>query len=101
MKTLEEVVAFTKHLLTKYGQLDPTLLIEGTAGGVARPFPDAEEPVKLALCGALGFTLAREGTIGELGQVFLLSEGWRSHAPYAPGVKATQPKHDPHRVEVV
>src|SRR5689334_9633538 len=101
MKKMDDVVTFTKNLLAKYGRLEPTILLEGTAGGDARPLPDAPEPIKLALLEAIGYSLADTRAIGELTQLFLIAEGWASSAPYQPGVPATQPKHDPNRIEVV
>jgi hypothetical protein len=101
MITIEDVVSVAKRLLAKHGGLAPTLLIEGTAGSGAFPLPDADEAIKLSLLEALGFTLAREGRIGELRQIFLVAEGWRSHRPYVPGLPATQPKHAPDRADVL
>jgi hypothetical protein len=101
MKTIEDVVSLAKQLLTKHGGLEPILLIEGTAGSGAFPLPDADEAIKLALLEALGFTLAREGRIGELRQLFLVAEGWRSRQPSRRGLPATQPQHAPDRVDVV
>ncbi len=101
MKTLNDVVIYAKRLLTKQGGFDPILLIEGTTGSDERPLPELPEAVKLSLLEALGFAIARENRIGDLLQLFLVSEGWGSKAPYTPGIAATQPKHDPNRVEVL
>jgi hypothetical protein len=101
MKTIEDIVSLAKRLLAEHGGLEPTLLIEGTAGSGAFPLPDADEAVKRSLLEALGFTLATEDRIGELRQLFLVAQGWRSRAPYVPGLPMTQPRHDPDRVEVL
>jgi len=100
MKTIEDVVLLAKRLLAEHGGLEPTLLIEGSAGSRAFPLPDAEEAIKFSLLEALGFALARENRIGELRQLFLVAEGWRSHRPHVPGLPMTQPKHAPDRVDV-
>src|SRR5689334_14874810 len=101
METIDAVVTLAKNLLTKHGRVEPPLLIQGTTGETIRPLPDAAEPVKLSLCEAIGFALARAEAIGELTRVFLLAEGWRSKAPATPGLPATQPKYDPDRVDVL
>ncbi len=101
MKTLEDVIVYAKRLLTKHGGLDPTLLIEGTTGSDTRPLPELPEAAKLSLLEALGFTIASENHVGDLQHLFLVSEGWRSSAPYTPGVAMTLPKYAPDRVSVL
>jgi len=99
MKTLEDVTAIAKRQLAQFGRLHPTIVIEGTRASETAPLPDAPEAIKLSLLEGLGFTLAAERRIGDLVQLFLVSEGWvsRNAAPHP----ALQPRHDPERIETV
>ncbi len=99
MKTTDDIVLIAKKMLTKYGRLEPKLVIEGSAGLEAVPLPDLPKPAKLSVLEALGYTLAKDDRIGNLAQLFLVAEGWRSsrNGPHA----ALRPQHDPDRVECV
>lgn len=57
---------------------DPAFDVEGTGGSEAVLLPDLPEAIKLSVLEGLGYTLAVEDRVGELAQVFLVAEGWRS-----------------------
>ncbi len=99
MKTIDEIMTAAKQQLARYGRLMPTILVEGTGGSEAFPLPDLTEELKLSLLDALGDTLAREDRVGELLQLFLVAEAWRSARNGAH--PALRPQHDPQRVECV
>ncbi len=99
MNTLDDIVRAAKRQLAKDGSLQPTILIEGTSGSQALPLPELAEALKLSVLEALGYTYAQEHRIGELQQLFLIAEGWRSKRTGSHS--ALQPQFDPDRVECV
>ncbi len=99
MLTKDNVVAAVKHKIAKFGGITPTIMIEGTDGSEFSPLPQLPEALKLSVLEALGFTLATENRIGELVQLFLVAEAWRSSRNGAH--PALRPQHDPNHVECV
>lgn len=94
---MNDIVLIAKKMLTAHGRLEPKLVIEGSTELETVPLPDLPEQAKLSVLEALGYTLASEGKIGHLEQIFLVAEGWRGtrNGPHA----ALRPQHDPNRVE--
>ncbi len=80
----------------------PTLIAEGSKrafGGQIGDLPDThEERVEWML--SAGYALAQSGKIGDLQQVFFISEGWMSVAQEGQPLQS-RPSQDPHRKEVL
>lgn len=102
MLTLDKIISGAKHKIARFGGLEPTIFVEGTNNLEIAPLPDLSESLKHAVLEALGFTLAKENRVGELVQLFLVSEGWRVRRRANEGYRgALQPKHAPDRIECV
>ncbi len=100
--SLEEVAKMAKETALRDGGHHPMLIVEGSQGGVAaviEEMADTHEG-RVRQMFAVGEEVGKEGQIGDLTQVFLISEGWMSAArgderPAAP------PSADPNRKEVL
>ena len=99
--TLEEIAALAKEITLKSGEHMPTIIAEGSlrsATGQMVEYPATREEKTLMMLSA-GFMFAQEG-IGELKQVFFISEGWMSTEKEG-GPGAVRPSQDPNRQEVL
>ena len=100
--TLEEVVRIAKEVALEHGGHVPTLIAEGNKrafGGQIANLPEThEDRVRWML--SAGYALAQSGEVGDLRQVFFISEGWMvvgdEGAPLA-----SRPSLDPKRKEVL
>lgn len=96
------VVNTAKETALKFGNHIPTLLIEGNRESVfvqLQNVPDTHDG-RVQQMFTLGLTLAHEGIIGTLKQVFYISEAWMS-VPQDGKLPDVRPSQDPKRVEVL
>jgi hypothetical protein len=99
---LEEIARIAKEAALKQGWHMPMVIVEGSkkSFGVAlEGFPETHEG-KARQMFSLGFFLARKGGVGELEQVFFISEGWMSIAEEGKPLEM-RPSKDPKRKEVL
>ena len=100
--TIEEVVSIAQEVLLEHGNHVPTIIVEGEKGPVINqlvPFPETHEGRRERLFIA-GLMLAQSGRVGNLKQVFFISEGWMSLADET-GPPQAPPSQDPDRIEVL
>jgi hypothetical protein len=100
--TTDAVLDLAKRLLLELDEVRPMLIILGEKGATRIPLdglPQEPEQKTKALL-ALGYAVARESRLGELQQLFFLSEAWMTTAPLGTPLK-TMPIDDPKRREVL
>jgi|SRR5579859_919562 len=98
MTTLTEIIEMAEEVLLREGQHMPTVMVIGskkTAMLRLSDLPDTHAGRARRMFSA-GRSIAREGVVGRLQQVYFISEGWMST-----GEKGKMPSQDPKRVEVL
>lgn len=100
--TLEDVTQLAKEIALESGVHVPTLIVEGSGPSVIAQLPDMPDTHegRLQLMHAAGFALGASSEVGELEQVFFISEAWvsvmrKGRPPVLP------PSADPERKEVL
>jgi hypothetical protein len=99
---LEDIVRLAEEVLMRDGGHLPTLIVEGTTDSLVTQLPDlpGEPELRQALLFQVGALLAREFDLGQLRQVFMITEGWLSlRRDGKPPVE--RPSLDPERKEVL
>lgn len=100
--TLEDITRLAKESALKQGQHIPTVVVEGSLQPVYaqfKEFPGTHEE-RLNRLFAAGYSLAEEGQVGNLKQVFFISEGWLS-TRVTGTLPDVPPSQDPNRQEVL
>ncbi len=98
----EEVIQRAQEMLRRDGGHIPLLIVEGSRGRVITPMPDMPDGhrQRLEIMERLGRTVAENGGVGELYQVFMIAEGWMSTPQPGRSLPYT-PSSDPARKEVL
>jgi hypothetical protein len=101
-RTLDEVAYRAKELLLRDGQHTPLLLVEGRSGDISIPMTDLSPIYEQRMQQFLtaGYLLAKSGHIGELRQLFFISEAWYS-TKGANKLPQLPPSQDPKRKEIL
>ncbi len=100
--TIQQVGQIAKEITLEQGYHSPMLLVEGSVNGLSvglQDFP-AESNAKQEHLFKAGFAVGKAGTVGELRQVFFISEAWMS-AAVGGKIPDLPPSKDPRRVEVL
>ena len=100
--TIDEVVKIAQEVLLEHGNNVPTIIAEGEKGSAINqllPFPQTHEGRRERLFIA-GLMLAQSGRVGNLKQVFFVSDGWLSLVDET-GPPQIPPSQDPDRIEVL
>jgi hypothetical protein len=100
--SLEEVVEIAQEVILEHGNHVPTIIVQGEKGSAINqlvPFPETHEGRQERMFIA-GLMLAQSGRIGDLKQVFFISEAWMSAAD-EDGPPRIPPSQDPKRIEVL
>jgi hypothetical protein len=89
-------------MLLRDGQHVPLLLVEGRTGDVSIPMTDLSPNYEQRLQQFLtaGYLLATSGHVGELRQLFFISEGWYTSKDKGT-VRQPPPSQDPKRKEIL
>lgn len=98
--SIDEVVNIAKEVLLEHGNHVPTIIVQGDKGPAINqlvPFPETYEGRHRRLF-ITGMMLARSGRVGDLKQVFFISEGWMSVTDEQ-GPPQAPPSQDPNRME--
>lgn len=100
--TLEFVVSGAKETLLREGIHTPTLIVEGSSNLITGKLPDMPEKhgAKREYMRSLGQLTAKNGRVGELRQIFFVSEGWIC-ATNEEASGNVLPSQDPNRKEVL
>ena len=102
MMTTDAVLDLAKRLLLDLDEVRPMLILQGELATTRIPLDglpqEPREKTKALL--ALGYAAARESRLGQLQQLFFLSEAWMTTAPLGTPLK-TMPIDDPKRREVL
>jgi hypothetical protein len=101
-RTLDEVAHQAREVLLRDGHHVPLLLIEGRSGDISIPMSDLSPLYEQRLQQFLtaGYLLARSGHIGDLRQLFFISEGWYTSQDKGT-VLQLPPSQDPKRKEIL
>ncbi len=100
--SLDEIVSNAKEILLRDGNHVPALIVEGSKKLIVAPIPNMPEThgERIVLLRFLGQAAVKTGSIGQLQQVFIITEGWLSV-----GIKEesseVRPSQDPNRKEVL
>jgi hypothetical protein len=100
--TLEEIVRIAKEVALQHGGHVPTLIAEGNKrafGGQIANLPETHED-RVRWMHSAGYALAQSEEVGDLRQVFFISEGWMIVGE-EDGPPASRPSQDPRRKEVL
>lgn len=98
--TFEEVISNAKEIMRRNGNHVPTLVIEGSYKLVVSQIQDmpATHGERVELLRFLGQIAAKSGSVRQLQQVFMVTEGWMSTAnDTTPAMM--RPSNDPNRKE--
>jgi hypothetical protein len=100
--TFEEVIANAKEVLFRDGNHVPVLIVDANKSLLAGQIPDLppSHGERVALMRLLGQAAALSGSVDQLNQVFMVSEGWMSE-PSEGQPTDLRPSQDPHRKEVL
>lgn len=100
--TLELVAQVAKEATLREGGHAPMIIAEGNINTSAIEIGALgnSHEIRMAQMRAAGYMLGRRATIGNLLQVFFISEGWMSVANKG-RLPATKPSEDPNRVEIL
>ena len=100
--SLEEIVSNAKEIALRDGSHVPVLVVEGSQNLVVGQIPDlpGTHSERVELMRFLGQAAAKSGRLGQLQQVFMVSEGWMSMAS-KDKLAETIPSQDPDRKEVL
>ena len=99
---LDEITNIAKENILKFGGHVPTIIVKGSDGSSIAQFESLAETheEKARMMFAAGADIARNNRIGELWQVFFVSEAWVSMAG-EDGTIDKPPSQDPNRKEVL
>jgi len=99
--TLEEVVRVAKETTLQDGWHMPTVLADDGRVSVVLQMTEMGKThqERVAMMNAAGFALGKSDTIGQLEQVFFITEAWMSMPPG--GELTLPPSQDPNRIEVL
>lgn len=100
--TLEEIISNAKEIMLRDGNHVPVLIVEADSKVVAGQIPDMPPThgERMELMHFLGEAAARSGRVGQLQQVFMVTEGWMSQV-HEDKAKKIRPSQDPNRKEVL
>ncbi len=100
--TTEAVVKLARETALKHGSHLPTIIVEGTAKRVACVLEHLadDHQSKVMTMASVGFSLGKEGEVGELKQAHLVCEGWMSLVK-AGRLPEMMPSRDPDRKEAL
>jgi hypothetical protein len=100
--TLEEVIRVAKENLIQYGNHVPTVIADGSNQPVIIQIQDIADTHegRLQQMFTVGFIVAQSGEVGELEQVFLITEAWMSSAG-PDDLPLIRPSQDPQRKEIL
>jgi len=98
----DEITRLAKESALKHGKHIPTLIVERSTQTVYTRFTQFPGPYeeRAHRLFAAGYSLAEEGEVGNLKQVFFISEGWMSSG-VAGKLPDVPPSQDPNRKEVL
>src|SRR5579859_2383557 len=102
MTTLTEIIEMAEEVLLREGQHMPTVMVIGskkTAMLRLSDLPDTHAGRARRMFSA-GRSIAREGVVGKLQQIYFISEGWMSTGEKGK-MPDKVPSQDPKRVEVL
>jgi hypothetical protein len=101
--TLEHVAQTATDVLLARGVHFPTLVVEGSQHATIREVSDlaATHEGRLRQLFAAGFVLASSGVLGDLKQIFFITEAWVSTAPPDQLKSTIVPSEDPARKEAL
>jgi hypothetical protein len=98
--TIDDVATKAKENLVRYGELVPTLLIDGTVDSFVYPLLVKDYSDRVGMMQNAGVEVACTHNVGKLNRVFLVTEAWMSRK--AQGERLTHsPSRDPKRKEIV
>ncbi|MGD8457004.1 MAG: hypothetical protein PVF83_11505 [Anaerolineales bacterium] len=99
--TFERVVSKAREFTLKEGGHIPVLIAQGSAGNVVMgmEIPPEFRGERFDLMFAAGMEVAIGNRVGQLEEVFFVSEGWMSVAEEKPPM--VPPSRDPKRIEVL
>jgi hypothetical protein len=99
--TFERVVSKAREFTLKEGGHIPVLIAQGRTGNVVMgmEIPPGFRGERFDLMFAAGMHVAKGDRVGQLEEVFFISEGWMSVAEEKP--PAAPPSQDPKRIEVL
>ena len=99
---LDDITNIAQENILKFGGHVPTVIVKGSDGSSIAQFeslPETHEE-KARMMFAAGADIARSNRIGELWQVFFVSEAWVSMAK-EDGTIDKPPSQDPNRTEIL
>lgn len=99
--TLKQITEMAKKVMLENGSHIPQLMVRGSKQGtiaVFPDFPDTHEERAKAIAFA-GYKVARTPEIGELEEIFFISEAWM--AKYDKNDPDIMPRNNPDKVEVL
>lgn len=100
--TIEDIIRIAKETTLKRGGHMPTVIVEGSKKSgmvVLEKFPKTHKEKAYQMF-SMGFVMANSGEVGDLKQVYFISEGWMSSADESNPIKI-KPSLDPNRKEVL
>lgn len=100
--SFEEIILNAKEVTLRDGHHMPILIVEGSTRLIVSPIPEmpTTHQERVELMSMFGEATARIGRVGQLKQVFLISEGWMSVASEG-RIPELRPADDPQRKEVL
>lgn len=100
--SLEEFIPLAAEILLRNGEVIPTVIMEANGDLAVGQIPDmpATHRERAELMRYLGEEAAKSGKVGQLEQVFMVTEGWMSEESEDKPAKV-RPSDDPDRIEVL
>jgi len=100
--SFEEIISNAKEVTLRDGYHVPIVVMDGSKGLSVAQFQEISETHggRMEVMRFLGQAAARDGRVGQLRQVFLISEAWMSRADKG-NPPTLRPSQDPNRKEVL
>jgi len=100
--SVDEIVSNAKEIMLRDGNHVPALIVEGEKKLIVTQIPNFPEThgERIALLRFLGQAAVKTGAIGQLQQVFIITEGWMSMRSQDKPSEM-RPSQDPNRKEVL